>query len=239
MPLIRVSIAALLSLILLTIIVGLWLDAAFGAPAVHAVTAWVWVLFLLLLLSVEAPMRRALLSCLVLATAGELVLTEVCAVYAYRAGFLPAYVPPGHCLLYYLGVTCSRRLPLRSVKGHLPYWVYGFEALLVGLVIWRWRVDELGALSALVVGALVFASKNRALYATMAVLSLLMEFWGTSLAVWTWSSTLGATSLSMWDPPLGVGILYCMLDALVPLFAAGAQQPRAADIGASALGISS
>jgi len=83
----------------------------------------------------------------------------------------------------------------------------------------RWPEDQAGYAAALGVALMVAVGKARALYGVMACLSLVMELWGTWLGVWTWSATLPATGWTLANPPLGVGVLYCALDALVLLVA--------------------
>ena len=91
------SILALLSA--LTIVFGLVVDRFGGAWGQPLVSVWVWALCALLMAA--HPARRVrLLACLVIATAGEVVLSLAWGLYDYRLGNLPLFVPPGHVLLY-------------------------------------------------------------------------------------------------------------------------------------------
>jgi len=56
---------------------------------------------------------------------------------------------------------------------------------------------------------------NRRLYATMFVISLLMELYGTWIGNWMWVPDVPGVPLTSANPPLCVGGLYCTLDLLV------------------------
>ena len=51
-----------------------------------------------------------LMACLVIATAGEIVLSLGWGLYTYRLDNIPLFVPPGHVLLLLLGLSLARRM---------------------------------------------------------------------------------------------------------------------------------
>ena len=55
----------------------------------------------------------------------------------------------------------------------------------------------------------------RPLYATMFVLALIMELYGTAMGNWVWASTAPWVNLSAANPPFSAGAFYCALDLLV------------------------
>jgi hypothetical protein len=59
------------------------------------------------------------------------------------------------------------------------------------------------------------ASPSRKLYATMFVLSLAMELYGTWIGNWTWSAEVPWLGLTADNPPIAAGAFYCVLDFLV------------------------
>jgi hypothetical protein len=99
----------------LTIAVGLLVDRFGGAWGQPLVSLWAWGVCGLLMWR-ERAWRPRLVACLVIATAGELVLSLVWGLYDYRLGNLPLFVPPGHVLLYWLGLKLSDRLPARLFR---------------------------------------------------------------------------------------------------------------------------
>lgn len=197
-------------LIVGTMAVGLWLDAQ-GLPGCQdIVNFWVWGIFFVLFMTPSALYeRRELLLCLVIATAGELVLSICWGLYDYRLGNLPLFVPPGHVLLYLLGKDLARRMPEWIVQAvpvvFAPYILYG---ILSG------RDVQSGIWYVLLVIVLWFGV-NRRLYALMFVLAFILEIYGTGLANWTWRSTVPGLDISSANPPASVGAFYAVLDLLV------------------------
>jgi hypothetical protein len=61
----------------------------------------------------------------------------------------------------------------------------------------------------------VVFGRNRQLYATMFVISLAMELYGTSIGNWAWLPQVPGTPFTSANPPLCVGGLYCALDLCV------------------------
>jgi hypothetical protein len=55
----------------------------------------------------------------------------------------------------------------------------------------------------------------RKLYATMFLLALAMEIYGTWLGNWTWSPHVPWLGLTTLNPPLAAGAFYCVLDLLI------------------------
>ena len=96
----------------LTIAVGLVVDRIGGNWGQPLVSLWAWGVAGLLWWR-ERAWRSRLVACLLIATAGELVLSLVWGLYDYRLGNLPLFVPPGHVLLYWLGLQWADRLPER------------------------------------------------------------------------------------------------------------------------------
>ena len=198
-------------LIGLTIAAGLVLDQYGGAWATLAVSLWTWGLLATLLYQAAPAKRGAMLACLLFATAGELFLALVWGLYTYREAGLPLFVPPGHVLLYLLGLSLAERMPSSLVRP------IGATAALAAAVLWATGVDELSAiLVALFLLCLRFGPAPR-LYATMFLLSLTMELWGTWLGNWHWQASAPWLGWSTVNPPFAAGAFYCVLDMLVGL----------------------
>ena len=197
------------ALIIATIAGGLAVDqhvAVYGQIAVNVVA---WFVFAVLWLRSDAIRRPALLACLVFATAGEVFLSLVWGLYEYRLHNIPLFVPPGHVLLFCLGVEISRRL-----RDGAECWVALAALPLVAAFAFTGR-DTLGPwLYALFLTCLVLSS-SRKLYATMFVLSLAMELYGTWLGNWTWAARDPWFGFASDNPPLAAGAFYCVLDFLV------------------------
>jgi len=196
-------------LIIATIAGGLVLDqhgARYGQALVSAV-AWL----MLVTLWTRRPRGEwpALAACLVFATAGEVFLSLVWGLYDYRLGNLPLFVPPGHVLLFFLGKQVAQRIPERG-----EWWIAALALPLVGLFAWSGR-DTLGPLLYALFLACLVLSRSRRLYATMFVLSLAMELYGTWIGNWAWSARVPWLGLTADNPPIAAGAFYCVLDLLV------------------------
>lgn len=196
-------------LIVATIAIGLVVDARGGPWGQLAVSVAAWALLARLWLVSHPSQRPALLACLVYATAGEVFLSLAWGLYDYRLGNIPLFVPPGHVLLFVLGTQVAARLTERSAWA-----VAALAVPLVAALAWTGR-DTLGPLLLALFLACMALSPSRRLYATMFVLSLAMELYGTWLGNWRWSSTVPGLGLASQNPPVAAGAFYCVLDFLV------------------------
>lgn len=191
-----------------TIALGLAVDQGlpWGQPVVDAV---VWLLFLRWVVGADRAGRITLITCLVFATAGECVLSLVWGLYDYRLGNLPLFVPPGHALLFMLGLQVASRV------GDRAAWLVPVVAAPV--VVWQaWAgVDGLGVFLFAMFLLAMWRGSARRLYAVMFVLALLMELYGTWLGNWTWRARVPGVGLPMANPPLCAGAFYSVLDLLV------------------------
>lgn len=200
-------------LIVATIAVGLLVDQHWARYGQVAVSAAAWMVFAALWWRRSERERPALFACLLFATAGEVFLSLVWGLYEYRLGNIPLFVPPGHVLLFFLGTQIAARIP-----GRGEWWIAALAAPLVAIFAWSGR-DTLGPLLYALFLACLWLSPSRKLYATMFVLSLAMELYGTWMGNWTWSGRVPWLELAADNPPLAAGAFYCVLDLLVVSFA--------------------
>jgi len=195
--------------IVATVVLGLALDQRWAAHGQAAASAAAWLVCLALFTRSARTTRISLAACLAIATAGEAVLSLAWGLYRYRLGNIPLFVPPGHVLLFFLGTRIAQRVPERGA------WAVAILALpLVALLAWSGR-DTLGPLLFALFLACLWLAPSRRLYATMFVLSLAMELYGTWMGNWTWSARVPGLGLSAANPPLAAGAFYCVLDLLV------------------------
>ena len=199
----------MLATLVFTVVLGLPVDKAGGIPGQLAVSVWTWAVFLVLLGRINLQLRMPLMLCLAIATLGEWCLSVVWGLYVYWFHNLPLFVPPGHVLLFALGLTFAPRLPQWSMVLVAVFAAgYGATAFLTS-------TDTFSA--ALTMLFLIFMAfgRHRRLYATMFVISLLMELYGTWIGNWAWAPDVPGLPLSSANPPLCVGGLYCALDLCV------------------------
>jgi hypothetical protein len=189
-------------------------DAHAGFALQAAIGLALWALLSWLLGGVDAEERRALMACVVIATAGEMFLSLGWGLYTYRLGNIPLYVPPGHALMLMLGIRLAQRLPesvARAIIGAAA--IYTLAAAAAGL-------DTFGVLLCLLLaGAALAMPAQRRLYASTFVLSLALELGGTWLGNWSWAHEVPVLGLVTTNPPGVAGAIYCALDALVAVAA--------------------
>ncbi len=216
-----------LVLIVATFVLGLAVDRHGGLAGQLAVSAWTWGLFFYLVRTVQPEWRMALYVCLAWATAGEIFLSLIWGLYTYRLENVPFFIPPGHVLLFYLGMVLAPRVPRLFVLS-VPVLasLYAVYASLRG-------IDTLSVpLTALFV-LCWFQSAGRRLYSVMLVAALVLELYGTGMGNWAWDPEVRYFGLHSPNPPLAAGAFYCALDVLVGMtarglrrFTAGAQLVR-------------
>jgi hypothetical protein len=197
------------ALIVATIGGGLWVDQHWAIAGQWLVSAVAWLMLAWLWARSDAGDRRALAACLVFATLGEVFLSLVWGLYEYRLSNIPLFVPPGHVLLFFLGTRLAARIPDGGVA-----WIAALAAPLVMAFAWSGR-DTLGPLLFALFLACLALSASRKLYATMFVLSLAMELYGTWMGNWRWAGEVPWLGLTADNPPLAAGAFYCVLDLLV------------------------
>ncbi len=203
---------ALAALVIVVIAAGLWIDRSFGFPGQMAVSLAVWTITGVLCIKLPATLGRRLLACVWISGLGEIVASLAWGLYDYQFGNVPLFVPPGHALLYLLGLILAMRLDDR-VALLVPL----AAAPMVLLLAWTgqdWLSVPLFALFAL----FILFGRQRRLYAIMFMLALLLELYGTALGNWSWRPIVPGTGLATLNPPLAAGVFYCALDWLVNRF---------------------
>jgi hypothetical protein len=201
--------------IVAVITVGLWLDISLGWTGQHIATAWAWAVlgwFCWLGRSVE---RKVLLLATVLSGLGEVFLSLVWGVYDYQFHNVPLFVPPGHALLMTLGILAARELSHSAGRSTIAVGVVTALGAVWAVYVGAANIDRFGvALFGLYAICLWFGIA-RSLYATMFVLALIMELYGTALGNWVWAANAPWVNLSAANPPFSAGAFYCALDLLV------------------------
>ncbi len=196
-------------LIILTLAAGLLLDHHWVKYGQDVVSAVVWVVCFGLWVRSDPRARPALLACLIFATIGEVSLSLVWGLYEYRLHNIPLFVPPGHVLLFFLGTQIATRLPERG-----EWWVALLALPVVMVFAWNGR-DTLGPVLYGFFILCLLLSPSRRLYATMFVLSLVLELYGTWIGNWVWKPEVPGLGLTTLNPPVAAGAFYCILDFLV------------------------
>ena len=187
---------------------GLAVDAWLGLTGTIAMSLVTWWMLALVWRAAEPTMQRALIVCVLWASAGEIFLTESWGLYEYGFGFVPPYVPPGHALLFQLGVWVTA-----SLGPRVPRWLLA-ATIPVTLAGYLGLGDEQSLLFLSVLLLLARFGPSPELYGTMFFLSLILELVGTSLGTWRWAPRETWFGMATCNPPIAAGAFYCCLDAL-------------------------
>ncbi|HEV8647642.1 MAG TPA: hypothetical protein VGR01_18950 [Burkholderiales bacterium] len=199
----------------MSLALGLAVDQYGGLAGQLAVGAWFWGVFFWLLRTNPREWRLPFYACLVWATAGEIFLSLVWGLYTYRLENIPLFIPPGHVLMFYLGLVLAPRAP-RAFMALVP-------AAAVGYAVFAW-INGFDTISIALIVLFILCllqPEGRRLYAVMFVASLMLEVYGTWIGNWVWHRDVPYLGLNSANPPLAAGAFYCALDVLVGLTTRG------------------
>jgi hypothetical protein len=193
----------------------LGLDAGASLGEQRLLGAGTWVL-LLVALRGESPATRVQVGVVVVyATAVEYVFSHWLGVYVYRLDNVPAFVPPGHGLVYLAAFAIGRsayaqrhsRLLLATMLGVGGLWA------LWGVTLSS-TPDALGAFWYVCLLLFAWKGERPLLYAGAFLVVSYLEIVGTSLGTWAWQPldpVIGLVSIG--NPPSGIAGGYAWFDA--------------------------
>jgi hypothetical protein len=174
---------------------------------------------------------RALLVVLV-ATCAEVLGTIVLGAYTYRLDNLPAFVPPGHGLVYLAGLRISQSAAVRrNPKAFVRVVVAIIAAWGAAGLVLLGRTDALGAITGTLLIYVLIRGRTSTLYAGVFLVVGFLEIYGTSIGAWHWAATAPDTLLPTGNPPSGIAGVYVLFDiaaiALAPRLLAAFDRARA------------
>jgi hypothetical protein len=157
---------------------------------------------------------RQIICAILVATAGEIVLSLGWGLYSYQHALIPLYVPPGHGLFYALAADTAQQEALRRRAPAITrtVLVIGSAIAVVSLIAFGDAWGFLWWIGALL---LIRKSQNALLLSACFVYTILLEWAGTAIGNWQWTAIVPFVGLRSANPPAGVGILYILLDLIV------------------------
>lgn len=202
------------------VLVVLGLDSGASLGEQRLLGAGTWVLLLLALTGESRATRVQVGVVVAYATLVEYVFADWLGVYVYRLENVPAFVPPGHGLVYLAAFAIGR-----SAWAHRHSRRLVTTTLVAGGCWAVWGVTlspQPDLLGAFWYGCLlVFAWKGRSplLYAGAFLVVSYLEVVGTSLGTWTWQPNDPTGLISIGNPPSGIAGGYAWFDAAALWFA--------------------
>jgi hypothetical protein len=193
------------------ILVGLWVDSQVGEVGQTLLGVLTAAVLAGLLTLHSAAVRWQTLGVVVIATVGEVIGSLMWGLYEYRLENLPAFVPPGHGLVYLAGISLATLCGTRTVLAIAAVAAAAWG--LAGLTVLP-TTDVAGAIGcAFLVAVLLWT--RRPVYAGVFLVVAALELYGTALGTWTWASTVPGLELAQGNPPSGVASGYVTFDVVV------------------------
>lgn len=194
--------------------------------------------FAVLLVCVRAAPRERRLElwlCVPVATLFEIFGSLIWGGYTYRFHNIPAYVPPGHALVYLFGITAAALPLVRAHERRVGHAVLAIctawtVAGLTVLPLLTHRVDASGALIWPLFAWCILRSGRSSLFAGIWLATATLEIAGTWAGDWTWHPVAPWSHLPSGNPPSAIAAGYAVIDGavlmLAPLVLAGAWRVR-------------
>ncbi len=175
-----------------------------------------WVFLIGLLLGENREVRMQVVIAVIFATIGEHFASPFMGGYTYRFGNVPAYVPPGHGMVYLTAVALARSgLFLRYAREitTLVILVCGLWSLW-GISGFAQQGDAVGALLFCVFLVYLFKGRSPMVYLAAFFITTWLELIGTAVGTWKWAAIDPVLGLPQGNPPSGVAAWYCLVDAV-------------------------
>ena len=191
-------------------------DANAGIEKQNALGVSGWVFLIGLLLGENREVRMQVVIAVIFATIGEHFASPFMGGYTYRFGNVPAYVPPGHGMVYLTAVALARSgLFLRHAREitALVIVVCGLWSLW-GISGFAQQGDVVGALLFCVFLVYLFKGRSPMVYLAAFFITTWLELIGTAVGTWKWAAIDPVLGLPQGNPPSGVAAWYCLVDAV-------------------------
>lgn len=174
-----------------------------------------WVFLAALLLGEDKLVRTQVLVAVMFATVGEHFASPYMEGYIYRFHNVPAYVPPGHGMVYLTAVALARSgFFQRHARAIAAFVVLVCGAWSVWGISFAERGDSVGALLFCIFLIFLFKGRSPMVYLAAFFITTWLELIGTAVGTWRWVEIDPVLNLPQGNPPSGVAAWYCLVDAV-------------------------
>lgn len=199
----------------LSVAICLTADADASIEKQNALGVCAWVFLLCVLLGEDRSVKIQVMIAVIFATIGEHFASPYMGGYTYRYENVPAYVPPGHGLVYLTAVALGRSGLFHAYAKQITL----FVLITCGLwslwgVTFAERGDAVGAFLFLIYAAVLFRGRSPLLYLAAFFITTWLELIGTAVGTWHWAVIDPVLLLPQGNPPSGVAAWYCLVDAV-------------------------
>jgi len=195
----------------ITVVLLIDTESTLGVQRLLGLGTW---LVLLGLLAREAPLVRVQTAVVVVfASTVEYTFSPLLEVYLYRFHNVPAYVPPGHGLVYLAALAIGRSVFVRAHTHACMtlVLVVGGAYAAYGLALAD-RTDVLGAFWYLCLVGFFRWGPSKGLYVGAFVMVTYLELTGTALGAWAWQTHDPTGLVAIGNPPSGAAGGYGWFD---------------------------
>jgi hypothetical protein len=191
-------------------------DANAGLAKQNALGVCGWVFLVGLLLGENREIRTQVMIAVVFATIGEHFASPFMGGYTYRFGNVPAYVPPGHGMVYLTAVALARSGFFLTHARVIAFFVVIACGLwsLWGIFPLSHQTDAVGAMLFCIFLAYLFKGRSPMVYLAAFFITTWLELIGTAVGTWKWAVIDPVLNLPQGNPPSGVAAWYCLVDAV-------------------------
>lgn len=175
-----------------------------------------WLLLAGLLVGENRETQLQVVIAVVFATVGEHFASLYMGGYTYRFENVPAYVPPGHGMVYLTAVALARSGFFTRHAKSIAIFVI---AVWGGWSLWGIsgvpeRGDAVGALLFVIFLVWLVIGRSPMVYLAAFFITTWLELIGTAVGAWHWASIDPLLGWPQGNPPSGVGAWYCLVDAV-------------------------
>lgn len=176
--------------------------------------AWLFLAWLLLGESMETRMQVVI--AVLFATVGEHFASIYMGGYTYRFENVPAYVPPGHGMVYLTAVALARSGLFVRYARSIAVFVIGVWGgwSLWGVSGYSERGDSVGAFLFGIFLLWLVIGRSPMVYLAAFFITTWLELIGTAVGAWQWAAIDPLLGWAQGNPPSGVGAWYCLVDAV-------------------------
>jgi hypothetical protein len=194
------------AVLLLDVGAGIWRQRLLGALS--------WLLLILLLRIEDAATRAQVAVVVAFASLIEYTCSPLLGIYTYRLHNVPAFVPPGHGLVYLGAVALARSGMFAAARRGLMAGtlVAGGAYAAWGLLL-SGRRDVLGALWFGCLALFMRYGRQPLVYVAAFALVTYLELLGTGLGTWAWARHDPTGLIAMGNPPADAAGGYGFFDA--------------------------
>jgi len=194
---------------------ALYLDASANMVLQNTMGLCAWFFLVLMLVGERMAVRMQVLVAIAFATIGEYFASVYLGAYIYRFENVPAYVPPGHGMVYLTAVVMARNRLFIEYRRQITWLVLALGGTwsLWGLFIAE-RSDAGGALLFAIFVYCLYKGRSPLVYLGAFFITTWLEIVGTWSGTWYWALHDPVLGLPQGNPPSGVAVWYVMVDAI-------------------------